>query len=274
MLSCQTPFNYVINGNFQNNTCTSSALSLQYNCYLNCDPSSNWNWGSGGDSLDLEYGYAFYSTSTSSIVASLDRYLGGSFIPSYIISSMHPISAGTYRLSFTAYTRKTGVASDYYFYLSIYDHSFNYFITNKTYSFSSLGAMPITETITFSAPPTGNGLYLKLASKTIASSLTPFAPGISDVKFERISSCNGDETSVVLTTGETICILNHTILSTNYCTSWNYYHWYKPTGAIYEIRKFFGCSSCSSGKLVGVIDFTLLNQNTTLHRYKYGCTIN
>lgn len=91
---------------------------------------------------------------------------------------------------------------------------------------------------------------------TYGSSSTPYAVGISDVKFERTSACNSNETSVILTTGQTACIENYTIQSVNYCTSWNYYHWYQPSGAAYSVRKYYSCNSCSSGKLVGVYDTT------------------
>jgi hypothetical protein len=185
---------------------------------------------------------------------------------------MHPITVGTYRLTFTAYTRKTGTAADYYFYVSLYDYGNYYYIDNKTYQFTSLGSMPITETITISSPPYYNYVSLYFFPKPLSSSPTPFAVGISDVKFERTSACNSNETSVVLATGETACILNHTIQSVNYCTSWNYYHWYKPSGAYTAIRKFYSCSSCSAGKLVGVYDTTLSSYSFSY--YKYGCTIN
>lgn len=73
---------------------------------------------------------------------------------------MYPITVGTYRLTFTAYTRKTGTAADYYFYVSVYGYSGYNYINNKTYQFTSLGSMPITETITISAPPNQNLVYL------------------------------------------------------------------------------------------------------------------
>lgn len=147
ILSCQTYFNYVANGNFQNNTCTSSQLSYQYNCLLSLDSYSSWTSDySDGYAIDLEYGYNYYYTSSSSIVASLDSYHYDAYHyhPSSIVSMMHPITPGSYRLTFTAYTRKTGSASDYYFYVSVFDANSNYYLNNKTYQFSYLGTMSIT----------------------------------------------------------------------------------------------------------------------------------
>jgi hypothetical protein len=45
ILNCQTYLNYVNNGNFQNNTCTSAQLNAQYSCLMPRD----------------DYGYGWYS---------------------------------------------------------------------------------------------------------------------------------------------------------------------------------------------------------------------
>jgi hypothetical protein len=183
ILECQTNFNYVNDGNFQNNNCTSAQLSSQYSCLLPIDNSLNWNSGDS-NKINLEYGYEFYSTNSSSIVASLDYYGGASYVQNKIYMLMHPITQGTYRLTLTAYTRKTGTASDFYFSVSLYDlYNYTSYINNKTYQFTSLGTMSINETITISSPPYSNAVYLYLYPKNISSFSIPWAVGISDVKF-------------------------------------------------------------------------------------------
>lgn len=104
-------------------------------------PAQSTSWNSGFNMIYLEYGYKYYSTNSSSLVASLDRYSASTYYPNYLYALMHPISAGTYRLTFTAYTRKTGTPSD--FYVSLYSTESVYYM-NNTYQFNGLGTMPIT----------------------------------------------------------------------------------------------------------------------------------
>lgn len=141
ILSCQTYFNYVANGNFQNNTCTYSQLSYQYGCSLSLD-SNSWtsdNLDGNINSIQLEYGYNYFYTSSSSIVACLDWYHVDHYHYNPIITVMHPITAGTYRLTFTAYTRRTGSVTNYYFYVYVFDSNGNNYLNGKMYQFSYLG---------------------------------------------------------------------------------------------------------------------------------------
>jgi hypothetical protein len=100
---------------------------------------------------------------------------------------MAPIYGGTYKLSFTAMTRKSGTPSDYNFTVSLFDHSYNaVYISNKTYSFSSLGTVNFTETVTVQDINL-NFMYLQFnaGSSPATSFASPIGAGITNVRFEK-----------------------------------------------------------------------------------------
>lgn len=61
--------------------------------------------------------------------------------------SIYRIFTGTYKLSWTAMTRKIGSPSAFSFMVSVYDYNkANIYLNSKTYTFSSLGTQNFTET--------------------------------------------------------------------------------------------------------------------------------
>lgn len=98
---------------------------------------------------------------------------------------MAPIYNGSYKLSFAAMTRKTGTPSDYNFTVSLFGHSYNaVYISNKTYTFSSLGTLNFTENVVVQDVNL-NAMYLQFnaCSSPLTSFATPIGAGITNVRF-------------------------------------------------------------------------------------------
>jgi hypothetical protein len=151
-----TNFNYVYNSKFLNNTCTSSQLTSGYQCTItsfektqyycftisgnNCNQSNFYLEGPG----------KFETNMTDVVVTPLDYYnsTNGNYYRRGFDLWASPIYAGTYKLSWTAMTRKAGSPSTYSFMASVHDWSrANVYLNNRTYTFSTLGTKNFTETI-------------------------------------------------------------------------------------------------------------------------------
>lgn len=98
---------------------------------------------------------------------------------------MAPIYNGTYKLSFTAMTRKTGIPSDYTFTISLFGHNYDpFYIYDKRYNFSSLGTMNITETVVVENVQLQYMYFQITALKNSTPSFaSPIGAGITNVRF-------------------------------------------------------------------------------------------
>lgn len=148
-INCVTNFNYLYNGKFDKHNCTAGQLtgyactipvnSSEFYYYWECDYlTSCYN-------LQVESETNFMTSLTGIVVVPLDYYSGpGTYIKRGIEQFMFPIYGGSYKLSLTAMTRKTGNPSDYTFTISVFDTGkVNYYLNAKTYTFSTLGTINV-----------------------------------------------------------------------------------------------------------------------------------
>jgi hypothetical protein len=118
----------------------------------------------------------------SIVVATLDYLSSGLYYQRGFKHSLYPIYGGTYKLSFSAMTRKTGTPSSFSFSVSLLSANSTTTYFTKTYTFSSLGTMNVTETITISTLSDSGLVYLYFDAGT-NSSQTPVGAGITNVRF-------------------------------------------------------------------------------------------
>jgi hypothetical protein len=248
MNDTNTNFNYVYNSKFLNNTCTSTQLTNGYQCTVTSfEISYHYCYGYSSNCSQsyfaLEGPGKFETNMTGVVITPLD-YLYTSNSTYYrrgFDIRVYPIYAGTYKLSWSAMTRKTGSPSTYSYMVSVHDYGkYNTYLNNKTYTFSSLGTQNLTETFVITNVYTNFLMIVFNGAMDTTYYPSPVGAGITNIRFEKIG-CGANETATLLSNGETACIENYTIESVNYCTQWTYHHAYQPSGASYIVVKAFSC---------------------------------
>ena len=189
MTNSQTNFNYAGNGDYKYNTCTTTQLSTMYSCNITIDGYALSSYSSSNVTMNVESEMNFNTTMTGIVVATLDYKNGTSYYKRDYSHILYPLYGGSYKLSFTAMTRKTGTLSDFTFAVLIRSHNWNtaiYF--NKTYTFSDYETMNVTENITLPGLYQYGVVYLHFSytgSNTTAYT-SPVGAGITNVRFEKL----------------------------------------------------------------------------------------
>jgi hypothetical protein len=141
----QPDFNYVADWDFTKTVCPAGSLAAGYTCSAPLWTEWSCAFYMSCETFYIESAANFQTSMTGSVVAPLDYKSGGLYYKRGFTAEIAPIYNGTYQLSFTVMTRKTGTPSDYNFTVALFGHSYNpVYINNKTYSFSSLGTLNIT----------------------------------------------------------------------------------------------------------------------------------
>jgi hypothetical protein len=121
---------------------------------------------------------------TGVVVTPLDYFTSPNYYRRGFDLRMYPIYAGTYTLSWSAMTRKTGTPSTFNFMVALHDENrVNIYLNNKTYTFSSLGTQNFTETVVISTVSSNRvTLHFNGATDSTAYSAS-IGAGITNIRF-------------------------------------------------------------------------------------------